>query len=88
MSGVETTRVSSRGQVVIPQSIREDMGLEAGQLLAVYGGGDTVVLKRVDTPDVEEMEQLLEWGEAFAEEQDISREDVREAVADLRDESA
>lgn len=84
MSEVETTRVSSRGQIVIPQAIREKIHMEPGELFVVYGEGDTVVLKRVETPDPEEMERLLEWGEAFAEEKDLDREDVEQAIEDLR----
>lgn len=88
MSEVETTRISTRGQVVIPQSVRERVHLEPGQLFVVYGEGDTIVLKRISTPDAEEMKQLLEWGKAFAEEEGIAQEDVEEAIAELRDEAS
>lgn len=88
MSEVETTRISTRGQVVIPRSIRERVHLEPGQLFVVYGEGDTIVLKRIKTPDTEEMQQLLEWGEAYAEEEGITQEDVEQAIAELRDEAA
>lgn len=88
MPSVETTRVSTRGQVVIPQSIRERVGLEPGEFLVVHGEGDTIVLKRVAVPDIEEMEQLLAWGEQFAEEEGITREEVEQAIADLRDASS
>ncbi len=87
MSEVETTRVSTRGQVVIPRSVREKVHLEPGQLFVVYGEGDTIVLKRIKTPDEEEMRRLLEWGQAHAEEEGISREDVERAIAELRDEA-
>ncbi len=87
MTEVETTRISTRGQVVIPQSIREKVHLEAGQLFVVYGEDDTIVLKRIKTPDAEEMQQLLSWGEAYAEEEGITREDIEQAISELRDEA-
>lgn len=88
MSEVETTRVSTRGQVVIPQSIREKVHLEPGQLFVVHGEGDTIVLKRIETPDADEMQRLLEWGESYAEEEGISREDVAQAIAEIREEAS
>ncbi len=46
-----TTRMSSRGQVVIPETIRTTMGLEAGTSFLVLAQDDTIVLQRLkETP--------------------------------------
>lgn len=87
MSEVETTRVSTRGQIVIPKPIREKIHLEPGQRFVVYGDGDTIVLKRIETPDAEEMQRLLEWGQAFAKTEGITKEEVRQAIEDLREDT-
>ena len=42
---VETTKMSSRGQVVIPQDLREELGIEEGTVFAVMGSRDTLILK-------------------------------------------
>ncbi len=44
---LEMTRVSSKGQVVIPGLIRERLGLTDGSRLLVFGEGDTIILKKV-----------------------------------------
>ncbi len=44
---LELTRVSSKGQVVIPGLIRERLGLADGTKLLVFGEGDTIILKKV-----------------------------------------
>jgi len=44
---LEMTRVSSKGQVVIPRLIREKLGLKSGSRLLVFGEGDTIILKKV-----------------------------------------
>ena len=44
---METTRVSSKGQVVIPKSIRDRLHLEAGATLSVGVENDAIVLHRV-----------------------------------------
>lgn len=87
-SDVETTRVSSKGQVVIPQAVRDKVHLETGEILVVYGEDDTIVLKRLEVPSGEELEELLEWGERFASEHGLEPDDVEAAIRDRRDEAA
>jgi len=43
MAGVATTRMSSKGQVVIPEGIRKRLGLKAGSQFVVVGDRDTVI---------------------------------------------
>ena len=52
---VETVRMSSKGQVVIPQCVREDLHASAGTVFAVVGTSDTIVLKKIATPSREEL---------------------------------
>lgn len=80
----ETTRVSSRGQVVIPQAVRDAVQLREGQLLAVYGEGDTIVLKRIPAPGVDEMKAILAAGSEFAKRRGVRRRDVARAVRESR----
>lgn len=49
---IRTTKVSSKGQVVIPRDIRELTGLASGDTLLVYGEKDTIVLKKLKKPDL------------------------------------
>ena len=44
---METTRVSSKGQVMIPNSIRDRLHLEAGATLSVGVENDAIVLHQV-----------------------------------------
>lgn len=52
---VETVRMSSKGQVVIPQDIREEVHVDEGTVFAVVGTRDTIILKRIITPSKEEL---------------------------------
>jgi AbrB family looped-hinge helix DNA binding protein len=73
---VQMTTTSPKGQVVIPQEIREHMNIESGTKFAVYGRGDTVILKRIALPTVKDFEKLARFGRAFAARRGIKEEDV------------
>ncbi|MCI0563250.1 MAG: AbrB/MazE/SpoVT family DNA-binding domain-containing protein [Nitrososphaera sp.] len=44
--------MSGKGQVVIPQSIRQKLGIAPKTKLLVYGYGDAVIMKKMEIPDV------------------------------------
>lgn len=51
--------VSSKGQVVIPQTIREKLGIRPKTKLLVYGYQDGVIMKKLEIPDLaKELEEL------------------------------
>ena len=52
---VETVRMSSKGQIVIPQDVREEIHVDEGTIFAIVGTKDTIILKRITTPSKEEL---------------------------------
>ena len=64
----DITKISSKGQVVIPQEVRDRLALKNGQILAVSTKDNLIVLKRVDN-DLEknELETLNQIKEAWRE---------------------
>ncbi len=52
---VETVKMSSKGQVVIPQDVREELHAHTGTVFAVVGTKDTIVLKKIATPSKEDL---------------------------------
>ncbi len=72
----EITKISSKGQVVIPSKIREALGLEEGSRLVVTTIDDIVVLKKIKIEDLKEkFKRLTEKGEKFAKERGIKDEE-------------
>jgi len=45
---MEITKISSKGQVVIPSKIRIELEIEEGSTLGIEKVGDMVVLKKID----------------------------------------
>ena len=50
----EVTTISEKGQVVIPQSIRKEMGIKPKNKFLVYGRGDTIIMKKLELPSFKE----------------------------------
>jgi len=51
----ELTRISSKGQVVIPSRVREKLGIEAGNVFAILTSrkGNIVVLRKIDSKSLQ-----------------------------------
>jgi AbrB family looped-hinge helix DNA binding protein len=84
MSEAATTRMSSKGQVVIPERIRAKLGLEPGVELVVIGEGDTIVLKRIDVPRMSEFAEIVARARLAARRAGMKRSDVAAAIDAVR----
>jgi AbrB family looped-hinge helix DNA binding protein len=79
-----TTKLSTKGQVVIPEAIRERLGLEAGVQFVVVGEGDVVVLKVLNPPKMADFKALLDEAQKSAEAVGLSSEDIEQAIREIR----
>lgn len=83
MALLSLSKVSSKGQVVIPKKVREKMGIVEGDRVLVYATGNVVVLRRV-----KESESVLSTVSSSVRrkvaEKAVRAEDVKEAIASVR----
>jgi len=84
MATLETTRLSSKGQVVIPEAVRAELGLEAGEKFLVLVEGDYVILKRIAAPDRSEVRVLAAKARKQARRARVKSADVARAVRETR----
>lgn len=65
---IEITRISSKGQVVIPLAIRNKLKLGDGEPLAISAKDNLIVLKRIEDPLTEDdLETFNEIKDAWKE---------------------
>ncbi len=78
----ELTKVTSKGQVVIPAGIRKELKLAEGSQIVVSSLGDLVLMRKVSLPDPrKEFEALTRFGTDFARKKGIrSESDVVERI--------
>jgi AbrB family looped-hinge helix DNA binding protein len=84
MASLATTRLSSKGQVVIPEEIRERLGLKEGTQFVVVGERDVVILKSIQPPAMGEFDELVSRARNSAREAGLKPADVRRAVKRAR----
>ena len=84
MESPETTKMSSKGQVVIPESIRKRLGLESGVQFVVVASGDAIVLKPVAPPSMDEFDDVLADARRQARRAGLKRSDIREMLTQAR----
>ena len=79
-----TTRMSSRGQVVIPERIREQLQLEPGAEFVVVAKDDVLLFQRLSSPSWEQFDSLIREARRQARRAGVTIRDVRQAVAKAR----
>lgn len=79
-----TTKMSSKGQVVIPEEIRDEMGLGVGSNFLVIGSGDTVILKSIKIPSMKEFDGMLKKARNQAKAVGLKKSDIQNAVKAAR----
>jgi AbrB family looped-hinge helix DNA binding protein len=84
MQELSTTKLSSRGQVVIPEEIRKRLGLEAGAQFVVVGEGDVVILKVIAPPSRAAFRDLVSQARRQGRKAGMKRSDVAAAVKRVR----
>ncbi len=84
MESLATTKLSSKGQVVIPEEIRQRLGLKEGAQFVVVGERDVVILKTIAPPAMEEFDGLVRHARRAARDVGMRPADVRRAVAKVR----
>ena len=84
MKPLATTKLSSKGQVVIPEEIRERLGLKEGTQFIVVGDRDVVILKSIAPPAMDEFDELVRRARIAARKAGMKPADVRRAVSRAR----
>jgi len=89
---VEITKMTSRGQVVIPQDIREENNIKEGERFLVYDAGDSIVLKRIknleSAKNIDEFEKVFSSMWKTAKARRIDKKDIAKEIEAYRRENA
>ena len=69
---------------MIPERIREQLGLEPGAEFVVVAKGDVLVLQRLSAPSWEQFDSLIREARRQARMAGVTSRDISQAVAKVR----
>lgn len=81
---VDVLTVSSKGQVVLPASMRRKLLITSGSKLAAYSLGDAIVLKVIDMPTEQDFKEMLDTAEQWAKDVGYTEADVDAVIKSVR----
>ena len=84
MATLATTKMSSKGQIVIPEEIRKRLKLKTGAQFVVVGDNDVVILKSISAPSMDEFDALIADARRQAKTVGLKPAHVKEAIARVR----
>ncbi len=84
MANVSTTKMSSKGQVVIPENIRKNLNLKTGAQFIVVGDKDVVILKSISPPTLDEFGELISKARRDGKKAGLKKSDIQEAIKKVR----
>lgn len=84
MAAYATTKLSSKGQIVIPEEIRDNLKLKEGDQFVVIGQGDTVILKSITPPSLSEFSDLMKEASQSAKMLRLKPNDVTKTIKKVR----
>ena len=85
MENIEITSISSRGQVVIPQSLRDKLRIREGEKFVVIGEDNTIVLRKLEMPSFKGFDKLLAKTREFARKNELKESNVEQAIQKARE---
>jgi len=84
MANVSTTKMSSKGQIVIPENIRKQLNLKPGSQFVVVGDKDVVILKSISPPALNEFDDLIAEARRQGKKVGLKKSDILHAVRTAR----
>jgi AbrB family looped-hinge helix DNA binding protein len=84
MVNAATTKMSSKGQVVIPEDIRKRLKLKTGSQFVVMGENDVVILKTIKPPSMAEFNTLITKARIQGKKAGLKQSDITAAIAKAR----
>jgi AbrB family looped-hinge helix DNA binding protein len=84
MATLATTKLSSKGQVVIPESVRNELGLQPGAQFVVLGQGNAIILKAISKPSPAEFQAILKKARQQARKAGMKKSDIEAAIRKVR----
>lgn len=86
---VELVRMSEKGQIVIPASLRKDMGIKKSDQFLIFGENGTVILKKIEKPAMQKtFDEIAKPLQRAAKEARLTKQELTKAIKEVRKHAA
>ena len=87
MINFSTTKMTSKGQVVIPEETRKRLGMKPGTQFMVVESADALIFKVIQPPSMEDFDKLLAETRRQARKAGLKKSDITKAIKSVRAEN-
>jgi len=84
MQNIEVTSMSSKGQIVIPKSIRSELAISEGTKFIVIAESGNLLLKKINEPNKHEFASLLKRSREIAKIKKLTPKDLAKTIKSVR----
>jgi AbrB family looped-hinge helix DNA binding protein len=84
METATLTRLSTKGQVVIPNNIRATAGLKPGAKLLVLTDGSNIMLQPVPEPDMKAFARMAKASQEYARKVGLKKSNLKKMIQEAR----
>ncbi len=82
---LELIKISEKGQIVVPSSLRKEMRIKKSDKFLIFGEGNTIILKKIEEPIIRRsFEELAKPIQKVAKQIGLTRKDLKKAIEDVR----
>lgn len=81
---VSITKISSKGQIVIPKDIRERLKVKEGNLFVVTNQDDSICLKKIEPPKIKTWSEVTKPFREFAKKSKFTEDDLARVISEVR----
>ncbi len=87
MINFSTTKMTSKGQVVIPEETRKRLGMKPGTQFMVVESADALIFKVIQPPSMEDFDKLLTETRRQARKAGLKKSDITQTIKSVRAEN-
>ena len=81
---VSITKISSKGQIVIPSEIREKMNLEEGNIMIISDSDGSICMKKIELPKIKSWKEATKPFRESAKKSNFSNEDLKKLIEESK----
>lgn len=87
MTTFDITSLSSKGQIVIPNNLRKELGMIPGAKLMIFTDGSNLLIKPVQSPKIEAFQELIKESRALAKKNKFTPSDLKKIIKQIQNEN-